>query len=395
MGLENRFIIPVKIDAIKLSDQRAVGTGLKTGAWFEACREFDSLGTYRGDISLKAENFYNFVRNFRAAVYRRNLTADKKQTLKIDYDHYMDSAKGYEAAGWVVDVDVRDKTLSDGTITRSLWLLPEWTPEAEMRIRDGKYKYFSIEFNSEWYDDQNGNIVKDLLVGGALTNDPFVMDLLPIALSNLVGLRKADAEKAGAEAEKKQKEAEQMKKILSVLSAAGVKLSENASEEDVQKGIAEVIDKKDAAEKAVEDVRSELSATESKVTSLTKTVEELSAKMAAYVEAEKVAKVEKFNAWKKDISDRAVESMKFSAAEVKEDGELGAMLIEGKEDAAEAVLKFAAVRFAKAEGNSAEGSAEELSESALIKKVMTEKNVDALSARDIIVKEKLKFKKEA
>src|SRR5215467_15060898 len=63
----------------------------------------------------------------------------------IDYDHKTDPAKGAQAAGWVKDAEVRQ----DG-----LFLLVDFTDAATQEIKDGKYRYFSAEFNDEWTDSQ-------------------------------------------------------------------------------------------------------------------------------------------------------------------------------------------------------------------------------------------------
>jgi len=88
--------------------------------------------------------------------------------------NYMHEGDG-EAAGWVKDAQAR----SDG-----LWVLVEWTTDAVRKIKDKAFRYFSTEFFDEW-EDSAGTKHKDVFFGGALTNRPFMKNLVPINLSEL------------------------------------------------------------------------------------------------------------------------------------------------------------------------------------------------------------------
>jgi phage I-like protein len=93
----------------------------------------------------------------------------------IDYDHKADPAKGHQAAGWVKDADVR----SDG-----LYLKVDFTADATKDVQDKKYRYFSADFADTWTDPQ-GVEHKDVLMGGGLTNRPYMKNLMPVNLSEL------------------------------------------------------------------------------------------------------------------------------------------------------------------------------------------------------------------
>jgi hypothetical protein len=97
----------------------------------------------------------------------------RKIDLDVDYEHKGDVAKGGKAAGWIRDSEVRD----DG-----LWIGVEFTDTAKKEIKAGEWKYLSPEFHDEW-TDADGNTFKDVLFGAALTNRPYLKDLLPIAAS--------------------------------------------------------------------------------------------------------------------------------------------------------------------------------------------------------------------
>jgi phage I-like protein len=93
----------------------------------------------------------------------------------IDYDHKTDPAKGNQAAGWVKDAEVR---------TDGLYLQIGWTPTAQSELKEKKYRYFSAEYSDEWTDSQ-GKTHHDVLIGGGLTNRPFMKNLMPVNLSDL------------------------------------------------------------------------------------------------------------------------------------------------------------------------------------------------------------------
>jgi hypothetical protein len=94
----------------------------------------------------------------------------------IDYDHKADPVKGNLAAGWVKDAKVDNA---------GLHLQVDFTPAAAKSIKDKEYRYFSAEFVDEW-TDATGTAHKDVLFGGGLTNRPFMKNLLPVNLSELL-----------------------------------------------------------------------------------------------------------------------------------------------------------------------------------------------------------------
>ena len=134
--------------------------------WVHMARE----GTWRGhhsgaEIVLTAETFASFVASFDAT---KNATAAK-------YGH--PGGDDFPAAGWILDLEVR----GDG-----LWGLVEFTPRAVASIRDGEYRYCSIEFALESVDRVTGEPAGPVVSGLGLTNIPFLDGLTPITLS-LVG----------------------------------------------------------------------------------------------------------------------------------------------------------------------------------------------------------------
>jgi hypothetical protein len=137
------------------------------GSWIQAM----PVGTYAHPVFGDLDFTQSRLMNFAASVNNKIRKIDPD----IDYDH---KAKVDHAAGWVKSAEVRDN---------GLWLYVTWTPTAQQKLRDGEYRYFSPEFQDEWTDPATRITYKDVLFGGGLTNRPFLKDLVPINLSEMVG----------------------------------------------------------------------------------------------------------------------------------------------------------------------------------------------------------------
>lgn len=162
--MAKHFTYYTDLKGIQLSE----GADGKVTSWVKMM----NYGTYKhalyGDLVFDAQKVKRFSDNQKKNV--RGIEPD------IDYDHKLDPTKGHQAAGWIKDTDVR---------TDGLYALVEWTPTAVGEIKEGKWRYISPEFVDEWTDPK-GKTHKDVLVGGGITNRPFLKDLLPINLSELV-----------------------------------------------------------------------------------------------------------------------------------------------------------------------------------------------------------------
>jgi len=168
-----------------------------------------SVGNYKhpsyGTLDFTPERIQRFADSVKQRV--RGIDPD------IDYDHKRDSTKGNVAAGWVKDADVRQ----DG-----LWLLVEWTDQAKKEIKDKKYRYFSTEFVKEWVNEK-GEQFRDVVLGGGLTNRPFLKNLVPVNLNELYD-------------EENQMDRAELARVLG--------LSEDASDDDIKSKIQELNDAK-------------------------------------------------------------------------------------------------------------------------------------------------------
>jgi Mu-like prophage I protein len=165
------------------------------------------IGSYNhvlhGKIDITPQKVQKFVENFRKNV--RGITLD------VDYDHKAHDGK---AAGWIQDIQDRG---FDG-----LWGLVKWTQPAYQSLKAGEYKYFSPEFQDEWEHPQTGQTFEDVLFGGAITNRPFLKDIQPINLHEVIR-----ASEGGPVVDPK--------KLRQMLG-----LKEDATEEEVEKALAKV-----------------------------------------------------------------------------------------------------------------------------------------------------------
>jgi hypothetical protein len=129
------------------------------------------VGEYEHPVYGKMSFTPEKISNFAMSVTAKTRGVD----LDIDYDHKQDPAKGSKAAGWVKGAEAR----ADG-----LYLNVDWTADAAKALAAKEYRYFSPEFDDEWTDPA-GTKHQDIIFGGALTNRPFLKDLMPVNLSEV------------------------------------------------------------------------------------------------------------------------------------------------------------------------------------------------------------------
>jgi phage I-like protein len=190
---------------IDLSEVKLSESGTPT-SWIHAM----SIGTYKHALYGEIKFDETRVKRFADSVINKTRGVEPD----IDYDH---KRRRDDAAGWVKNANTRE----DG-----LWLFVEWTKEAAQKIRDKQYRYFSPEFLDEWQDAQ-GNTHTDVLSGGALTNRPFLKNLVPVNLSEYE--TQFDDQLPGAKEE--EDEGKDAVKLSDIAKLVG--LSEDATEEQV------------------------------------------------------------------------------------------------------------------------------------------------------------------
>jgi phage I-like protein len=178
-------------------------------SWIHAMTKGKYQHPVYGEIDFSTERLNRFAESVVKKV--RDIDPD------IDYDH---KARIGDAAGWVKNAEVR----ADG-----LYLFVEWTGDAVQKIKSKAYKYFSPEFLDEWEHPKSKTVFQDVLSGGAITNRPFLKDLSPLNLSEMLN--------PGEDPEEERNEMDP-KKFTELLG-----LAEGASEEDMLAKIKEFQEK--------------------------------------------------------------------------------------------------------------------------------------------------------
>lgn len=143
--------------------------------WIQIAKPGKFRGHAAGPFEMSHQTFSEIINNFRA---------QKNQAIPADFEHASEMSahegsiptSGAPAQGWVTDLQIR----SDG----NLWGLVEWLPLAKKYIRAGQYKYLSpaIVFGSK--DRVTGKPIGARLSSIALTNNPFLDGMQPVAAKN-------------------------------------------------------------------------------------------------------------------------------------------------------------------------------------------------------------------
>lgn len=142
---------------------------LEKGVWIHAAPLTSYTHPLYGDQTIDDTRVKRFIDNFANNVYG--------QDIPINYEHFgMDPAKGYKAAGWVSEIASRD----DG-----MWWKVAFTNEATKEIKAGEWRYFSPEWYEVWTDPETQVKHLDVASGGALTNQPFFKNQVPLNFSDL------------------------------------------------------------------------------------------------------------------------------------------------------------------------------------------------------------------
>lgn len=150
-----RFLTDLSKNEFTFSDDNEKLTTVFRGLYSHKWNDF-----FRGDMELTADHIKNMKTNFEDNVVGTDLA--------VDYGHNAFD----KAAGWIKSVDT-------GKSGNDLFLTVEWTPEGAKSIRDKEYRYFSAEFSMNYMDAKSGEKGHTLL-GGGLTNRPFLKNLKPV-----------------------------------------------------------------------------------------------------------------------------------------------------------------------------------------------------------------------
>ncbi len=137
------------------------------------------LGTFHhplyGTLTFSRAKLAAFQRNFDARV--------RKIDIALDVDHKAGTSDS-RAAGWIRKLAFRPAQ-SNPPALAGLYAHIAWTPYGRSLIEKKEYRYFSPEFG-EYTDEISGKKYSNVLIGGALTNRPFLKIMPPVQLAEQV-----------------------------------------------------------------------------------------------------------------------------------------------------------------------------------------------------------------
>jgi hypothetical protein len=152
--------------------------------WLEALPARKYNTPFYGEVVISPEKLDRMIQNFKNGV--------RGQDIAIDFEHGMDSAKGKKAAGWYKDFTLRPSSKDPKQL--SLWALVDFTEEAKKEVKDKQWRYFSLEWDDKWKNN-DGVEIEDVIIGGALTNRPVAKETMPINFSENMWDELTDSEK--------------------------------------------------------------------------------------------------------------------------------------------------------------------------------------------------------
>lgn len=143
-------------------------------AWLEALPARVYHTPMYGEVAVPVEKLERMVKGFKDGI--------RGQEIATNFDHGEDKAKGNVASGWFKDFAIKPSSSDPNQM--SLYAAVDFTEEAKKEIKDGKWKYFSLEWQDLWQNN-NGEEFADVVVGGAVTNRPVAKDMatLPVNFS--------------------------------------------------------------------------------------------------------------------------------------------------------------------------------------------------------------------
>lgn len=163
---ERKFEIPNKVcmtvsDAIKFSDsawnydnEKIVTIEVLRGGKFEH--------PVYGTITFDEKVFDNFTRNFDEGV--------PQEHIAYDFRHQPD----WGAAAWVKKIFHKDN---------KLFATVELTRRGYRALKEKEFLYFSTEYHENYKDRETGKLYGPTILGGGLTNRPFIKGMAPILMS--------------------------------------------------------------------------------------------------------------------------------------------------------------------------------------------------------------------
>ena len=156
VGRAGRVWRDVDLARVTLADG---GDGFKR-SWIMLMPQGEFEHPQYGKLEFTRGKLAEFKRNFDGRV--------RKIDIALDQDH-----DGGKATGWLEALELRDG---------GLWGQVRWTKLGEQLLTDQIYRYFSPEFGN-FTDPESGKKFSNVIIGGALTNRPFLKSMPAVKLS--------------------------------------------------------------------------------------------------------------------------------------------------------------------------------------------------------------------
>lgn len=172
-----------------------------------------------GLFEITENTMKNIITNFKNKV--------RGIDISFDLEHGGTSNKS-EAVCWVKNLINTGSTLLAEV---------EWTELGKEKILNKTFRYFSPEFQFIYTDEETGKKFNNVLLGGGLTNKPFIKHMSPVMLSENIDYTDFSSE-LYLPCEIEKGENDYMNKEL----LKALKLSENASETDVKVAMDKLIE---------------------------------------------------------------------------------------------------------------------------------------------------------
>jgi hypothetical protein len=150
-----------------------LGSSQENVLWIEALPARLYTTPQYGEVPVTVDKLNRMVTNFNSNV--------RGQEIATDFEHGLDQSKGKQASGWYREFAVRPST--DDPEQQSLWAKVEFTDDAKKEIEAKKWRYWSLEWDDEYFVNDTGDSVPDVIIGGGLTNRPVAKRTMPINFS--------------------------------------------------------------------------------------------------------------------------------------------------------------------------------------------------------------------
>src|SRR6266571_3068248 len=232
---------------------------LPADGWFQLAPKGEYPHSDSGQLQVLDEPAINaMVQRFEA-----ESRAPNSAGLLIDYDHFSyDTDKPSEAAGWITALQNRGETPTPAAA--GLWARVKWTPAGEAAIKNGNYRFISPVWLPDQVEKLANHKVRPLRLDTAgLTNSPNLKGMVP--LSNRRGALPPEGGDPGtppsggsAPADNPNQSKGKMKNVCLALG-----LSAEASEEAALAEVAQLKNRAETAEKAVEPLKNRVTELES------------------------------------------------------------------------------------------------------------------------------------